>query len=69
MQDFVYTIGVIVTCLGGIALTALLICTTLDWAADRFAKTTGIYDAVVRTIWQRAKDKRKLKEAPNGPTP
>ena len=65
MSDFVYAVGAVVTGLGGIALVVLFACAVLDWVADRFAKTTGIYDAVVRTIWQQVKDKRKRKESPN----
>ena len=63
MTEFIYFVGVVVTGLGGLAVVVVLLCTSLDWVADRIVKTTGIYDAVITTIWQKAKDKRKRREA------
>jgi len=54
-------VGSIVTGLAGVVVTVFLVCSVMDWVADRIAKTTGIYDAVVRTIWKRAQDKQRRK--------
>lgn len=63
MSEFIYYVGAAVTGLGGVAVVAVLLCTVLNWIADRIVKTAGIYDAVITTIWQKAKDKRKRREA------